>query len=61
MVNYDKELVEQLKTLGLEVLYEQEVDSTVKTPVITYLPASNNDYLMGDNLFYYNMSFYIKL
>lgn len=61
MVNYDVELRNHLNTLGLPVFYEQDVDSTTKTPCITYLPRSNNDYLMGDNLFYYNMTYYVKL
>ena len=65
MVVYDKELKEQLETLGLPVYYNQFVDSTVKTPCLTYEPLNNVSYLEGmslaDNLFYSHIDYYIRL
>ena len=61
MLIYDKELVNKLKTIGLPVYYENIVDSTVETPCITYMPASNIDHLVGDTLFYSNIDYYVKV
>lgn len=61
MLDYDRQLSDKLETLGLPVFYEQIVDSKVKTPCITYLAASNTDYLMGNTLFYSKIDYYIKL
>ena len=65
MVIYDKELSKQLEAVGIPVLYNQIVDSTVKTPCITYEPMNNTTYLEGftghSNLFYSKLDYYIRL
>lgn len=61
MVIYDSELVRQLETLGLPVLYNQFVDSTVKTPCISYEPMHNISYLEGDTILYSKIDYYIRV
>lgn len=61
MLDYDKTLSDKLETIGIPVYYEDIVDSSVETPCITYFPASNTDYLVGDTLFYSRIEYYVKV
>ena len=61
MYTFDKELVSNLKTLGLPVYYNQFVDDKTPTPCISYEPTSNVSYLEGDNLFYSHIDYYIRV
>lgn len=66
MVIYDKELIQELKTIGLPVLYNQILDSSIKLPVITYEPMNNVSTLEGmnndsNNLFYSRIDYYIRI
>lgn len=61
MIDYKPILKEKLEETGLPVYYELFVDSSTETPCITYIETNNSSYLEGDNLFYSNLSYNIKL
>lgn len=61
MIDYKPTLKQELEKAGVPVYYELFVDSSTKTPCITYIENNNSSYLEGDNLFYSNLSYNIKI
>lgn len=61
MIDYKPSLVKELQKCGLPVYYELFVDSSTKLPCLTYIETNNSSHLEGDNLFYSNLSYNIKL
>ena len=61
MIDYKPTLKQELEKAGVPVYYELFVDSSTKTPCVTYIESNNSSYLEGDNLFYSNISYNIKI
>lgn len=61
MIDYKPTLKQELEKAGVPVYYELFVDSSTKTPCVTYIESNNSSYLEGDNLFYSNLSYNIKI
>ena len=61
MIDYKPTLKQELEKAGVPVYYELFVDSSTKTPCVTYIESNNSSYLEGDNLFYSNLSYNIKV
>ena len=61
MIDYKPTLKQELEKAGVPVYYELFVDSSTETPCVTYIENNNSSYLEGDNLFYSNLSYNIKI
>lgn len=60
MINYNKELVAELKKI-LPTHYELFVEESIKFPCITYKGHDNRDTLLGDTLEFAEMTYMIKV
>lgn len=61
MINYHKELVAALNTIGIGVHYELSLTADTKTPCISYQERNNVDAETGDTLGYSRISFTVKV
>lgn len=61
MIDYKPILKQKLEQIGLPVYYELFVDSSTKTPCITFIENNNIAEQEGDNLFYSRVSYNVKL
>lgn len=61
MIDYHKEIVNALKTIGLPVHYEMVLHSGLPTPCISYMELSNIGTQEGDTLWYSRLQYQIKI
>ena len=61
MIDYNKELVKALKTIGIDVHYEMSLHSGLATPCISYMEINNYVDRNGDTLGYSRLTFQIKV
>lgn len=61
MINYHKELVAALNTIGIGVHYELSLTADTKTPCISYQERNNVDAETGDTLGYSRISYTVKV
>jgi hypothetical protein len=61
MIDYHKEIVNALNTVGLPVHYEMFLHSGLQTPCISYMEISNIDERNGDTHGYSRISYQVKL
>lgn len=61
MIDYKPTLKAELEKCGFPVYYELFVDSSIKTPCITFIESNNTAEQEGDDLFYSRLTYSIKL
>ena len=61
MIDYHKNLVSALQTIGIGVHYEMALTSQTKTPCISYMELDNYVDSNGDTLGYSRLSYQIKV
>lgn len=61
MINYHKNLITALKTIGIDVYYEMILHSGLETPCISYMELSNVAEEEGDTLGYSRLQYQIKV
>lgn len=61
MIDYHKQLVSALKTIGIDVHYEMVLHSGLKTPCISYMELSNIATEEGDSLGYSRLQYQISI
>ena len=61
MIDYHKNLVSALQSIGLGVHYEMTLHSGLQTPCISYLELSNVADAEGDTLGYSRLQYQIKV
>ena len=61
MIDYSKELVSALKTIGLDVHYELALTSKTTVPCISYQERNNYSDVSGATVGYSRISFTIKV
>ena len=61
MIDYHKNLVSALQTIGIDVHYEMALHSGLATPCISYMEVNNYVDRNGDTLGYSRLTFQIKV
>ena len=61
MINYHAQLVNALKTIGIDVHYEMVLHSGLATPCISYMEISNVAAEEGDTLGYSRLQYQVKV
>lgn len=61
MIDYHKQLVSALQSIGIGVHYELALTSGTKTPCISYQERNNVDAETGDTLGYSRISYTVKV
>ena len=61
MIDYHKNLVTALKTIGIPVHYEMALHSGLKTPCISYMEINNYVDTTGNTLGYSRLNYQIKV
>ena len=61
MIDYHKNLISALQTIGIDVHYEMSLHSGLATPCISYMEVNNYVDRNGDTLGYSRLTFQIKV
>ena len=61
MIDYHKQLVSALQSIGIGVHYELSLTADIKTPCISYQERNNADAETGDTLGYSRITYTIKV
>lgn len=63
MIDYHKELIKALETIGLDVHYEMTLHSGLKTPCLSYMELNNysTTEVVGATLGYSYISYQVKI